>query len=91
MFRFRRYLDDTVMDFNISELGCVVAAKAAHEKLVFDVNVVRRLFYEAYIPVLKMHMIHLFIDGSKRGQKYKKERIEEQKKEVGRRMREEEG
>ena len=55
------------MDFNISELGCVVAAKAAHEKLVFDVNVVRRLFYEAYIPVLKMHMIHLFIDGSKRG------------------------
>ena len=83
------------MDFNISELGCVVAAKAAHEKLVFDVNVVRRLFYEAYIPVLKMHMIHLFIDGSKRGQKYKRKnrRTEERsrsKDEGGRRMREEE-
>ena len=68
------------MDFNISELGCVVTAKAAHEKLVFDVNVVRRLFYEAYIPVLKMHMIHLFIDGSKRGQKYKQKEQKNRRK-----------
>ena len=53
--------NDVVMDLNISELGCVVEPKAANEKLIFDVNVMRRLFYEAYIPVLRMHIYDPFI------------------------------